>query len=774
MMWYTMYIISILCSMFNKNEKILHIFDVFSYALVLVSIAVSALFFDRGFLNAYVLPKQYLFIGLLLVQIIIFSTRTILLKKIHFRKTVLDAPLFGVVISALASALLSMSKYDSFLGRSEYFVFNFVFLFFLVIFYFILINVLFTPERWRGVLDALLLTGLASSALFIFKTVFGVSPGLLSGVWNVVDGTNSAFGLWLVPVFIIAAGSLIKKNVSVSRALFYFFAMLMSLAVFLIMGFQFFWWVILTGLALLLLLGVSFLQDAKMGWLSVLFSMLILCAVFIIFGSPKSLQTAIPAEISLDTKPSWLVTKNVLFDGAKNFLLGSGLGTFGYDFSQFRTSEFNYHPTAWSLRFSQPVNSFFALVAEGGVLLGLGFLFIIMFVLGHVFSTWFKARGTSFGISASLSMTKNNMRIDVFLSVVAWLVASLSLMVSFYNVALWVLWWLLLAMVISGLSLLGHTVVKEKIWTLEDSPQYNLAFSFAMIVTMAVVVMVGVLGLRFYIADTVFARALQEPVFTDAEKTLQQAISLRSKSDIYHTALANVYLKQAGALAKTSSPDVQEVAGLLAKAVAEAKIATEISPNSVAIWENLATMYENTAAIVPDAAEWSIKSLMRASELEPTNAVLVWKIGNMYATQNNLSKAIEYYQKSIALKKDYAEAYVSLSNVYELNKETDKAIEIYKNFAQLGMNANPEMLFNFGRILYNRGGKDDRKDAEKLWLEAVRLQPSYSNALYSLGLLYENRGDKTKALEYYYKVKDLNPGNKDILEKIKALVSGSN
>ena len=114
-----------------------------------------------------------------------------------------------------------------------------------------------------------------------------------------------------------------------------------------------------------------------------------------------------------------------------------------------------------------------------------------MFVLGHVFSTWFKARGTSFGISASLNMTKNNMRIDVFLSVVAWLVASLGLMVSFYNVALWVLWWLLLAMVISGLSLLGHTVIKEKVWTLEDSPQYNLAFSFAMIVTMAVEVMLS-------------------------------------------------------------------------------------------------------------------------------------------------------------------------------------------------------------------------------------------------------------------------------------------
>jgi cytochrome c-type biogenesis protein CcmH/NrfG len=101
-------------------------------------------------------------------------------------------------------------------------------------------------------------------------------------------------------------------------------------------------------------------------------------------------------------------------------------------------------------------------------------------------------------------------------------------------------------------------------------------------------------------------------------------------------------------------------------------------------------------------------------------------------------------------------------------------VEVYKNIIQAGANNNPEALFNFGRILYNRGGKEDKKDAEKLWLEAVRLQPNYSNALYSLGLLYENRGDKTKALEFYYKVKDLNPGNKDILEKIKSLIAGAN
>jgi tetratricopeptide (TPR) repeat protein len=343
---------------------------------------------------------------------------------------------------------------------------------------------------------------------------------------------------------------------------------------------------------------------------------------------------------------------------------------------------------------------------------------------------------------------------------------------NFYNVSLWIFWWLLLGMIVSGLSLLGHNVVKEKHLTLEDTPQYKLAFSFSVIVVMATVVMAGILGARFYFADRIFTSALASQDFTTVESELQKALSLHGSSDIYHTAMARAYLVQASKLAQDSKPDVQAVTNLLARAVNEAKIATDISPNSVAIWENLATMYDNAATLVPEAMEWSVKSLNRASELESTNPAIVWRLGNNYMLQNNFSKAIEYYQKSIDLKKDYVAAYVSLTSAYESNKELDKAIETYRNLLPLGAN-NSEILFNFGRLLYNRGGKDDKNDAEKLWLEAVRVQPNYSNALYSLGLLYETRGDRTKALEYYYKVKDLNPDNKDITAKIKSLVLGA-
>ena len=758
--------------MLNQNQGLIKFFDAASYALVLLSIIFVPLFIDKNLFNPYIISKEYLFGGLLLLTTLCFAAKIVLSRKITYRQSMLDAPLLIFLLVSLVSSLFSVNLYDSFLGRNEYFILNFVFLLFLVLFYFVLVNSLHNPWRWRAIFDVILVVGGIASALFILKTLFSLSLPFIGYAWNVVDSANSSFGLWMIIIFILSAGSLIKKNIGVGRALFYFFIMILAVVPLLVMGFGFFWWIMLIGLILLLLLGVSFLQDARLGWLSVLFVLLIITCVFIFFGSPRSLQSILPTEISLGAKPSWLVTRNVLFSGAKNFLVGSGLGTFASDFSKFRTVDFNYDKTAWPLRFNQPLNSSFAILSEGGVLLALGLIFIFLFVLGHVFTTWFKTRGASSGISLSLNLSKNNIRLDVFLAVIAWVVMLVGMATNFYNISLWVFWWLLLGMIISGLSLLGHNVVKEKQWTLEDTPQYKLAFSFSVIVVMAAVVMTGILGARFYFADQAFVRALSSGDYTTTEAKLQQALSLRGSSDIYHTAMARAYLVRAGQLAQGNKPDAQAVTNLLARAVNEARTATDISPHAVAIWENLATIYDNASQLVPEAADWSIKSLNKASELEPSNPVLMWRLGNDYMLQNNFSKAIEYYQKSINLKKDYAAAYVSLAGAYESNKELDKAIETYRNILPLSAN-NSEILFNFGRMLYNRKQSDDYDNAEKLWLEAVRIQPDFSNALYSLGLLYEGWGDKAKALEYYYKVKGLNPDNKDIIAKIKSLVAGA-
>lgn len=756
-----------------SNTRLIKILDILSYVFILATVVLVPLVIDKNLVNFYILPKQYIFMGLLLFNILFFIIKITLSRRFHYRQSVLDIPLLILLVVALLSSLFSNSLYNSFLGRNEYFLLNFVFLLFAILFYFILINSIDSYQRWRTVIDVWLSVGGLTAILFILKTVFSFDLPWVGAVWNVVDGSNTAFGLWMIVIMMLSAGQLMKKGLNISQALFYFFILILSIIPLLAISFKVLWWVVLIGLLLLLLLGVSFVRQVRAGWLSVLFAILVITSIFIIFGSPKSLQSKLPLELSLSFKTSWSVASQTFFSGAKNFLLGSGLGSFSTDFSKYRTNSFNYDSLAWSLRFNHPFNVYLAILAEGGIVLSLGFLIILFLVIGQVLSAWFHKRQVGFlGQTDQVFADEAEHRqtdLDVYLLLIVWLVLWISMAVNFFGPVMWFTWWLVLGLIVSGLHLGGHQVIKFRSWTLEDIPQYNLAFSFSLIVVMAVVVMFGILGIRFYWAEVVYASALSSTDYKLIDSKLQESITLRKNYDIYHVAQAMSYLNQAGQQAKTDKADMQTVANLVAAAVNQARLATQLSPNAVATWENLSVMYENASVLVPEAGSWAIKSLQTAIGLEPSNASLHWRLANNYVVAKDNNKAIEYYKKAIDLKTDYASAYTGLAQVYEINKELDKAIDSYKILVQ-GGNRNVDILYQYGRLLYNRNKLDDRKDAEQLWLTVIEAQPKHSNTLYSLGLLYEAKNEKEKALQYYYKVKDLNPNNQDLSNKINSLL----
>jgi len=752
-----------------QNERVFRALDICSYVLLLINMLAMPLFVSKSLVNFYVIPKQYVFIGLVLINLLVFAAKMILTKRLTYTKSFLDLPLLGFLAVMLLSAIFSANSIDSFFGRSEYFVMNFFFLLFLVIFYFLINNTVKTFRGWTGIMDTLIYTGGLTALVFVLKVIFKLDllNYILPGAWNTIDKINTPFGLWLIIIFVLSAGQIIKKNISLGKALVYFLITLLSFVCLIMLSFNILWWMFLLGLVLLLLVGVSFVNEARVGWVSALFAFLVVVVIFLSFGSPKYLQTQVPAEVTLGYKPSWAISYKTVLSGAKDFILGSGPGTFNVDFSRFRSPDFNNDAWAWSLRFSQPFSTVYVIFAETGVLGILTFIFVLLYILGHVFSLWLRNRADNF--LSRFSAGEDFDKIDFFLVVSAWLVLTVAMIFSFHGPVLWWLWFVLLGLMTVGLSFVNPDVLSDYEWEISENPQYSLSFSFVLIVIMAGITMVGVLGARMYVAETVYAQALTSKNYQEAQDNLTKALGQRPNSDLYHAALAQVYLMQAVTLASTANPDMQTISGYVAVAVNEAKKATEISPKSVAIWENLAIMYENAASLVPEAREWAIKSWAQAKDLEPTNPVLSWRLGNNYLLASKNEDAIKSYQEAIDLKVDYLDAYMSLARVYESQSKIDEAIEVYKTAFNLG-NSNATYLFDFGRVLYNRNKGEDRKDAEKLWLATVKLQPNYSNALYSLGLLYETKGDKTTALQYYYKVKDLNPDNKDIISKIKSLV----
>ncbi len=755
------------------NNKLVRLFDMATYIILFIIAITIPLFVDKHLVNAYVVPKQYLFAGLILVALLTVAVKTVLAKRVEHVRSVIDTPIFVVLGLSLLSSLLAINTSDSFLGRNDSFGLNFIFIAVSALYYFLLVNYVRTVGRWQAMLNVLVAVGGVTATLFVLKSLFHLDllAWIAPGIWNTVEKINSPFGLWLVIVFVLSAGQLIRKDVAPGKMLLSFFVMLVSLVSLVQLSFVILWWLLFAGILLLLLLGVMFIHESRLGWLSVLFSVLILTTVFIFFGTPKTLQSAVPVEVSLGIKPSWSVAGKVLFSGIKPFFIGNGLSSFGVSFSQFRPVGFNADQLAWNLRFSQPQNTFIELLASGGVTLALAFVFVVLLLLGHAFQILFKLRSENVmqGLVTRLAGIPP-LAIEIFLVVVAWVVATIGMAFVFYGPTLWIMWWLLLGLTVSGLAFLDNGLTSVREWVVEESPQYSLSFSFLLIIVMAAVVLSGIFGARLYLAEMDYAKALQSNA-QDAERFLLSALSKRSNFDLYHAALAQAYLVDAVQASQAAKPDVQAINTLMGNAVNEARTAMDLSPRSVMIAENLATMYENTAALIPGARDWAIKTLEEARVLESTNPVLRWRLGNNYAGAGKWEDAIKNYQAAIDLKQDYVAAYVSLAVAYQATNDLDKAVETYRIIAPAGIN-NSDYLFQFGKLLFNRNKGTDRADAEKLWLEAVRITPNFSNALYSLGLLNETKGNNTEALRYYYKVRDLNPDNKDIITKIKALVGG--
>ncbi len=755
----------------SNYPRLVAALDTLSYVLCLVTIVAMPLFVDSHLSNWYVIPKQFLLVGLVLIQGIVFVIRTIVSKRVLFVRSIVDVPVFLIILCAFMSSILSAAVYDSWLGRNDSFVMNFLYLASLALFFFLTLNNISTVRRWLGAINALLIVGAGTAIIFILKIVFhlDILAKIIGPVWNTVDVTNSNFGVWLIVIFILSAGQLLKKNTSVTWQMVYLFFSILSLVAVLLMGFPILWWTMIAGLLMLLCFGISFTHESRVVWLSVLFAGLLLSLVFVIFGMPKALQSNVPAEVSLNISSSWEIAKDTVFSGVKNFLVGSGPGTFGIDFSAHRNIDFNNDQLAWGLRFNRPMNTVLAWLPEVGTVAFVTLIFICAVVAGHALLSWLRFRSNSRNANEEEMPPHSLPRNEVFVVAIAWATLTVGGMFNFFGPVLWWLWWFLLASTVIGLAIIDGGILRVREYNMEDVPQYSLSFSFISIVAAVALLLVGIWVARLYRAEVAYAAALRSSDHSNAESYLNEALYYRSNFDAYHVALAQVYLLKAVDASRAKQPDVLQVSAFLSKAVNEARVATTLSPRSVGIWENLATMYENASTLVVGAREWVFKSLNEANKLEPTNPVLLWRLGNNYAVDGKWEDAMKLYAQAIDLKKDYGAAYVGLATAEEQLGKIDEAINTYQTILPAA-GGNSDVLFNYGRLLYNRNHKGDRANARDLWLAIITKQPDSSNVLFSLGLYYESVNDKVTALQYYSKVRDLNPDNKDIAQKIYSLV----
>lgn len=726
--------------------------------------------------------KQYLLYLLVLLIFFVWLIQGVIEKKFVLRRTLLDIPLLVVVGIFLLTSIFSDNRLVSFLGDAQNIYGTFLSITFFALAYFLFVQHFSTFQQYRSVVVISIISGLVNGLYFLTK-VFGL--GILQFIghddWNLTSISNTRFGIYLVIVFLLSFSVLLVQSKWGWRETLASLSGLVSIYGLIAISFKTVWIVFAVGLLFLLIFAVRKLSHMRKTSVVVLFGLFVVSLLFIFLNTPTFLRAGLPIEISLGTKLSWGIALKTITSDVRHFLFGSGAGTFLYDFSLYRPQEFNLNNFAWSIRFGDSHDTALSILTEGGMLGALGYLLVLLMGFGAIIAVLFHTGSFLTSDQATSKKTRSLGGISSsdgepfleflpFMLCAIWITIVFSFFISDFGVVLWFLFWLVLALLASIVSRVIHRKKEIEI-SLKISPQYVLISAFGIILLFAGSVVLGSYLGKFYLADVAHARALRAPSLRDNERLalLTRAIQLNPRRSEYYVSLAQGYLNQAIIESQKENKNAQVIANLVAIAVNQAKTATNLAPENVQTWENLSVMYANAQALAPEANKWVISALEEGIKLEPVNPLFHLALANAKALEGRLTEAKDDYEQAIFLKSDFLEPYLRLAGLYELEGDLDSAIQRLEKAIPFSQN-NPLVVFQLGRLYYNRNKEGDNARAEQAFAVAIQMNPGYSNALFSLGLVYENRyNDIQKALLLYRRVLELNPDNSDIKKKIQSL-----
>jgi Flp pilus assembly protein TadD len=129
--------------------------------------------------------------------------------------------------------------------------------------------------------------------------------------------------------------------------------------------------------------------------------------------------------------------------------------------------------------------------------------------------------------------------------------------------------------------------------------------------------------------------------------------------------------------------------------------------------------------------------------------------GEQLYRSGDYDKAIAEYSRSISLKGDYTEAFVSRGNAWRRKGETNLAIADYSR--ALSLKGDYAEVYNYRGFLYARQGNHRR--AVEDYTRALRLKSGYADAWFNRAYGYAELKDWDRAIADYTQVIKLEPSN---------------
>jgi tetratricopeptide (TPR) repeat protein len=750
----------------KAGKKFLKVARFSVYALIFL----LPLFFLPWTSNVLDFNKQTLLLFLVFISLICWLASALISNKLEINTSFLNLPVLTLVLTGGVAVIFSLSRYGSFWGWPLAVSSGFISLVEFVVIYFLIAN-LFKKDEILFLFLALFVSGFFAALYFIFQLFgkfilpFDFAKNLSFNTIGTVNSLAIYFSLLLVllvPLFFFVS-RFFKIILGIIGA-----TLLISLF---LINFKTAWLIFLVGFVVLFVFGVVNLRrTGRSGFITLTMALLIIASLLLFFRFPLPGVPQIPAEVSPSQGASFNILKSL---PAKSLILGTGQGTFIYDWSKYKSPAIN-QSVFWNVRFGQASSEVLDRLIGNGILGILAFFFLIAIFFKLVFEFFLKKMESRI-VKEGKSPTKQE--ILSWLLIWATLACFTGLVAVFFlysaNLSISFLFWLL----IGCSTLLGKG--KRKTFDFGASSVSALSFSFFFILVLVLGIGLSILYGQKYAAEVRYFQgwqAWQKGDLTLSINYISRAANLNPKMDIYWRNLSQMYLVGLNeVLARTDLKQEEknnQAQNLIASSINSATQATIVEPNNAANWNTRGFVYRNMLGILAGADEWAVKSYQKAAELEPNNPNAFAEIGLVYLTQSDilaqqkkdkerdgaLKLAQDNFEKAIKLKSDYAPALYQLAMIRVREGKNQEAIDQLESAQQVAP-SDTGIAFQLGVLYYNSGESDNaRIEFER----AVLLDPKYSNARYFLGLIYDKKGNRSGAIEQFEKIAEFNPDNQDI------------
>lgn len=743
--------------------------DFFKYTRLLVYLLVFfvPLFFLPWTSEILEFNKQFLVFIFSMGALILYLVQVVRSGKLTFKKNQLNFPILIFISSVILVSLFSDFRYQSiFGGFGAGFYESLISMAAFVILFFVILNTFGFDAESRKT-DALKLLNIFNISLLVVLVLgilnllgapvfkyFGISQKFFNTV-----GTLNSLGI-LAAVLLVF--SISKSSFSGRRYLGYLrpVSIFVSLFFLLILNWWVLWVVAITGLVFVVVIGS--MRDWRIStyfWpLILIMAAVLLMLLDFNFASLLGLST--PVEIAPSFSTSFDIASKTLI---KNPLFGAGPENFSRAYELYKPDSIN-STDFWVIRFSEATSQMFNMLVSYG-LVGFAALAFLIF--------------------ASIRLGFRNQELfPIFATfIAAWALYP-------YNMTIGFGFWLL-----TGLLALSSSRDEEVSIDLEKSPRHSLITS-VLFVCVLIAALVGTYFVAVrYVANVKFAKALTMAGDSDRQtKLLVETVNLSKNEDLYSRVLATYLVSQvsrelenlkATKTAEERQVILSKVQNYSATAINLGIQTTERNKNDSVNWFSRALVYEGLINVIEGSHQWALKMYEEYAKVSPKDPEPYLRMGNLNLSMSEslkqlgakgsesqafafLKSAEENYKKALGLKPNYILAIYNLGVVYERQgrvKDSIAQLELLKSTNPLDAN----LALQLG-LLYYRDNQKARSLSEIQ--RAILIFPNFSNARWYLALLFEENGNLDASLDQLYRIRELNPDNKILEDKIKGLRAG--